>query len=485
MYEADINRGKVANSFFWKILERLFSQGIGFIIQIVLSRILLPENFGSLAIIVAFTNYAAIFVSSAITTTVIQKKRLDKEDLSTLMAYTICMAGIFYIILFFLAPVIASFYEAPILKPTLRILSLTLFLQGVNSVQTGLLQRKMNFRQLFVRTAIAVPLAGAVGVILALNGFGLWALVAYAISNQILIIIVMSIDKDCRIPIGFSLTKLREMFPYSSKIMLTYATSGLFDLIRTTMIGKRYSRSDLAYYDKGLTYSQYVTMLVTQSMGSVLLPAFSRNQDNIAALRSMARRSVKITSFIMIPILIAVAVMSKQLIIALLTDKWLPCVPFLIIYCFLRIPGPIINIDKQVFFALGKSGINLFCEIGLFVLNFIALFIAIRINVLAIAIGALIVEMIGALSIFVISACIYDYKLIERFEDMWKPILGAIVMSIALIAVAYIGLSNWGILCLQVLVGVAIYLLMAKITKDDNLTYCLTIIKDFRQKKSK
>lgn len=478
MYEVEVNRGKVAKSFFWKILERFFSQGIGFIIQVVLARILLPEDFGSLAIIVAFTGYATLFVSSGISTVVIQKKGLDRKDLSTLMTYTLGMASVFYTILFFVAPLIASYYNAPILQPTLRVLALNLFLQGVNSVQTGLLQRQMSFRQLFVRTMIAAPIAGAIGILVALNGYGLWSLVIHGIANQVLVIIIMSFDRDCRIPLGFSVNSMKEILPFTSKIMLTYATSGLFDMVRTTMIGKKYTREDLAYYDKGLTYSSYVTMLINQSIGSVLLPAFSRNQDSLDSLKSMARRSVKVTSFIMIPILTAVAVMAKPLILVLLTEKWLPCVPFLIIYCVLRMPGPILHIDKQIFYALGKSGVNLCYEIGLFVCNFIALFIAIKTDVLAIAKGAMIVELIGMLSIFIISSKIYQYRLSERFQDMFKPLLGSVVMSGALLGVNMLGMADIVTICVQVIIGSLVYLLMAKITKDDNLKYCQSVVKD-------
>ena len=482
MYEVEVDRGKVAKSFFWKVLERLFSQGIGFVVQIVLARILMPEDFGSLAIIVAFTSYATLFVSSGVSTAVIQKKGLDRMDLSTLMTYTLGMASVFYLVLFFLAPFIADYYKAPILQTTLRVQAITLFLQGINSVQTGLLQRQMSFRQLFVRTMIAAPLAGSLGIVMALKGFGLWSLVAHGISNQVLVIIIMSFDKECRIPLGFSRSRMKEIFPFTSKIMLTYATSGLFDLVRTTMIGKRYSRDDLAYYDKGLTYSSYVTMLVNQSMGSVLLPAFSRKQDSMEALRSMARRSVKVTSFIMIPILVAVAIMAKPLILVLLTEKWLPCVPFLVIYCFLRMPGPILHIDKQVFYALGKSGVNLYYELCLFVCNFIALFIAIRINVLAIAIGALAVEMLGTLAIFVISSKVYGYTLKDRLLDMWKPIISSIVMAASLYGVGLLGFSNAVTIGVQIIIGFTVYFLMAKITHDDNLQYSLSIVKDMLNK---
>ena len=176
--------------------------------------------------------------------------------------------------------------------------------------------------------------------------------------------------------------------------------------------------------------------------------------------------------------MVAVAVMAKPLIEVLLTEKWLPCVPFLVIYCFLRIPGPILNIDKQVFYALGKSGVNLYYEIGLFILNFIALFIAIKINVLAIAIGALIVEVLGAVAIFIISAKIYDYTMKERLLDMWKPTLGSIVMAAALYGVSMIGMATILTLGLQFFVSIIIYPLMCKITNDDNMNYCLSVVKD-------
>ena len=185
----------------------------------------------------------------------------------------------------------------------------------------------------------------------------------------------------------------------------------------------------------------------------------------------------------MIPILASVACMTKPLISVLLTEKWLPCVPFLVIYCILRMFGPILNIDKQVYYALGKSGINLYYEIGLFVCNFITLFIAIQINVMAIAVGALIVEVVGSVIIFVVSSRIYAYTLKERCFDLWKPVVGTIVMSIAMIGVGLVGLSNIETLGLQIIVGALVYYLMTKITKDDNLSYCITIAKDVIKKK--
>ena len=194
MYDADINRTKVATSLFWKMLERICAQGIGFLVQIILARILLPEDFGSLAIVVAITGYALIFVSSGITTTIVQKKELDIKDLSTLMTYTLLTGVFFYVILYFLSPLIATYYDAPILKSALRVFALSILLQGINSVQTGILQRKMLFKKLFIRTLIASPIAGFIGIALALGGAGVWALVFYNLTNILAVIIIMSFD---------------------------------------------------------------------------------------------------------------------------------------------------------------------------------------------------------------------------------------------------------------------------------------------------
>ena len=173
----DINKAKVVSSLTWKLFERFVSQGLSLAIQIILARLLLPEDFGSLAIIVAITNYAAIFVQSGIATALIQKKDLDDKDVSTVLISCLILASAFYTILFVAAPFIANAFESDILVPTLRIQSLVLFLNAINSVQTAILSRKMQFKRLFVRSLIAVPVSGIVGIAMAYLGFGLWSLV--------------------------------------------------------------------------------------------------------------------------------------------------------------------------------------------------------------------------------------------------------------------------------------------------------------------
>lgn len=477
-YDVNINKSKVTNSFFWKMTERIMSQGVNLLVQIILARILLPEHFGSLAIIAALTNYANIFVQSGISTVIVQKKELNKEDLSTLQTFSLAVALFFYSILFFAAPFIASYYNSAILSPALRVISLMLFLNAITAVQTGVLSRQMRFKAIFMRTMVAVPLSGVVGIVMAIKGFGLWALVAHSIVNALVIVVLMSFDKELRIPLGFSWKRFKPLFSFSGKVMLTSLVSGGHDFIRTMMIGKKYSTEQLAFYDKGYTYSSMVSSVIRQSIGSVLLPAFSRQQDDIQTLRNMARRSVRLASFILFPVLVAVAMMAEPLVVLLLTEKWLACVPFLAIFCILRIPGPIISVDNQVYYALGKSELNLYYEIGLFVVNVSVLLVTVQISVMAIAVGALIVEFLGLLAIFVISSRLYGYTLGQRISDIWKPGISTIIMGLFIYAISILGLSYWLTLIIQLCGGIAVYTMMSMLLKDDSFDYCIDLLRE-------
>ena len=191
MDNEQINSKTIANSLWWKLLERLFSQGINLVVQIILARILLPSDFGSLAIIVAITNYAAIFVQTGLSTVLIQKKNLAPEDTSTMLTASMVIALFFFIVLFFLAPWISSNYNLPEILWPLRVLSLILFLNAINSVQTALLARSMNFKTIFIRSAVSVPVSGAVGIAMAYMGFGVWALVTHNLLNMLIMVIML------------------------------------------------------------------------------------------------------------------------------------------------------------------------------------------------------------------------------------------------------------------------------------------------------
>ena len=468
MDNKQINSRTIANSLWWKLLERLFSQGINLVVQIILARILLPSDFGSLAIIVAITNYAAIFVQTGLSTVLIQKKNLDPEDTSTMLTSSLGIALFFFIVLFFLAPWISSYYNLPILWP-LRVLSLILFLNAINSVQTALLSRSMDFKTIFIRSAVSVPISGAVGIAMAFMGFGVWALVTHNLLNMLIMVIVMYIGTDVKMKFGFSLVRAKEMYSFSSKIMLAGLVSGFGDTVRTMTIGKKYTPNDLAYYDKAYTYAQYIVFIIHSSIQSVMLPVLSRQQDNKTILCETNRKTVRMVSFVMFPILIGAILASKPFVILLLTEKWALSIPYFMLFCFFRLVGCVTSVDKQAYFALGRSDIAMYFEIGLLISNLTILFALVNYGVWAIAVGATIVEFLGCFSLCFISSKTYGYTLRYRFNDIKLPLFNSIVMAAFLYLINKMELNNVSTLLLQVTIGASIYTLLAKVTKDQNL----------------
>ncbi len=474
---------RIVNSFVWKLLERILSQGINFIVQIILARILMPEDFASLALIVVFVNYASIFVQSGLSTAIVQKQNLEKEDISTLLVSSLGIALIFYLIIFFTAPVIANYYDQAVLKSALRVLGIVLFFNAINSIQLAILQREMKFKSLFIRSIIAVPISGVVGITMAYLGCGIWALVVYNLVNIFLMVFIIMISSRLHIGLKFSMKHAKTLYSFSGKILLSSLVSGLSDSVRTASIGHRYTKSELAYYDKAYTYSFYFVQIVGYSISSVMLPVLSREQDDADSFKRTARMSISLSTFFMFPFLMGIIVAARPLIITLLTDKWSSCIPYLILFCTMRLPECMIAIDKQAIYSLGKSGICLLYEVILCVLNLSALFICFNFGVIYIALGAAIVGLISAILISVISKKVYNYKIIERIKDTYKPLINSIIMAASIYFIQFIPIHNVFILLLQFLVGVGVYFFLAWLTKDSNLTLSIQLIKKLIRKK--
>ena len=485
MEDKTISNNTIVSSLWWKLLERLFSQGINLVVQIVLARILLPGDFGCLAIIVAITNYAAIFVQSGLATALIQKKNLDEKDVSTMLTASLTVAMVLYIVLYLLSPWIAQAYNLPEILWPLRIQALVLFLNAIFSVQTALLSRNMDFKSIFIRTALAVPISGTVGIVMAYFGFGVWSLVAHNIVHTSVMVLVMILGTDMHLRLGFSLERAKTMYSFSVKIMGSALVSGFGDTVRTMTIGKTYTTSNLAYYDKAYSYSLYVVSIIHLSIQSVMLSVLSRQQDDLKLLCETNRKTVQMVSFVMFPFLIGAIMSAKPLIMLLLTEKWAPCIGFFMLFCFFRLIGCVTSVDKQAYYALGRSDIALYYEVGLLTANLLMLFYTVRISIWAIAIGATIIEFLGSLMLCVISSQIYGYSLLNRFSDFCKPLLNSIVMAVVLYGITLLGMSYINTLILQIAVGLVVYYIMASISDNKNLKLFVKIIRKKQTKNKK
>lgn len=419
----EVNKRTVLLSFFWKFMERGFSQGLSLFIQVILARILLPEDFGNMAILVAVIGYASVFVQAGLSTAIIQKKELEVKDIDTVLTASLGVAAVIYIILFTVAPLVADYYQSSDLLLALRVQGLILFLGAYNSVQMAIVSRRMQFRMLFWRSMLSIPISGAVGIGLAVYGFGVWALIGQSLCSSIVTVIFLSWGVDYRLRLGFSLESAKDLYGFGVKILLANLISQFHDMFRVMSIGRVFSKTDLAYFDKGFTYARYANTLISDSLSSVLLPVFSRKQDNPQEILLMARKSVQISSFIIFPLLLGIAALSKPLVSLILTDKWLDCVPFLALFCIFRLPGCISIIDKQIFFALGHSEIAFYYEAILMVVNMSTLLLALQYDVWTVALIGTIVEVSANVVVFAIASRVYGYKLVMRIKDIMPSLL--------------------------------------------------------------
>ncbi len=294
-------KSKVLSSLFWKLMERGGTQGIQFIVQIVLARLLLPEDYGLIALVTIFIALANVFVQSGFNTALIQKKDADEVDFSSVFYLSLFVAGLLYIVLFFTAPFIADFYRDLQLIPVIRILAITLFFGAFNSIQNAYVSRNMLFKKLFFSSLGAILVSGIIGVIAAYMGYGVWALVMQQLSNQLMITLILWFTVKWRPRLLFSLKRVKVLFSYGWKLLASSLLNTLYMNIRTLIIGRIYSPATLGFYNRGEQFPKLIVTNIDGSIQSVMLPTLAAHQDDRIRVKDMVRRSIVTSSFVLFP----------------------------------------------------------------------------------------------------------------------------------------------------------------------------------------
>lgn len=466
----------------WQFLNYLCSFGMNFIIQIVLARLIAPEEFGALAILNTIIFFADIFVQSGVSTALVQKRELHPSDIFSAQIISCLTACFFILLLLGGAPYIAGAFKMESIRLPLQVMAISLIFNSINSIFSALLIRRMAYKKLFFRTVVVLPIAGFVGIYLAILHFGLWALVAYQLTSTILNSFVYVINCEDKIEFHFSKTGAREIYSFGIKVLFTGLINSIYDTVKALVIGGFYSKSDLAFYDRGQTYSKYTVQIAHSMISSVALPMLSQVQDSRETVISSSRKIVGLSSFVMFPLLLGVAGLSRTLILALLTEKWLPAVPFLIIFCLIRMPGIVTMVDKQMFFSVGRSDIILKYTFLSLVLNIVSLIIVVPYGVLAIAINTLVIEIIVSIIIAIMGSKIIGYSVKDKITDLRKPICNSLVMfGVILITDKYLAINNILLIATEFILGASVYIGMAVLTNDENVKVIKVVLKKFRK----
>ncbi len=469
----------------WKLLERFGVQGVQFVLQIVLARILSPEHYGALSIMIIFTSLANVFVQSGLNTALIQKKDVEEEDYSSVLWVSLGVASILYAVLFFTAPFIASFYEAPEIVAPFRVLGLMLFPGALNSVQLAKVRRSLNFKKVFVSNIAGIVISGVVGIAIALNGGGLWALVAQTLLNIVITCLVMIITVRFRPRLVCNLKRVGVLFSFGWKLLVSGLLNTLYQELRSLVIGKKYDTGTLGYYNRGKQFPQFIISAIDGSVNSVMLPVMSKEQDEKAKVKAIMRNSISISSYIILPMMVGLAAVATPLISLILTDKWLPAVPYLQIYCFALAFTPIHTCNLQAINAMGRSDIFLRLEVIKKVIGIIALVIAVFCfdSPIAIAMTGVITTLISCFINSYPNKKLVDYSYAEQMRDILPPFVLSAIMGIAVYMINLISLNVVLKLVIQILAGIVIYVVASAIFRLRGFEFIKSAIKGFFDKR--
>ncbi len=472
-------KSSVLMSFIWRFAERCGSQGVSFVISIILARLLAPEVYGRIALVTAFIAILNVFIESGMGTALVQKKEADDLDFSTLFYFNIAMCGALYTLLYLCAPIVSAFYEDLQLTSVIRVLGFTLIIYGIKAIQVAYVSRHMIFKKFFYSTIVATIVSAVIGIMMAYMGYGIWSLVAQQLSCELVSTIILWIAVPWRPKLIFSFERLRDMFSYGWKLLVSSLIESVYNEIRQLLIGKIYTSADLAYYNKGRQFPHLIVNNVNTTIKSVLLPTMAREQDNVGRVKAMTRRSICFSTYFMAPLMIGLVVCAEPLVRFLLTDAWIDSVFFLRVFAISFMLYPIHTANLNAIKAMGRSDVFLKLEIIKKIIGIILLLATLWISVEAVALSLLVSTLISSVVNNFPNRKLLDYGWIEQLKDIMPYIGLAILMGLPVFMLQYLPLPTIIVLILQVIVGAIIYIGLSALFKLEMFTYLFTVVKSF------
>lgn len=460
-----MKQNSIASGISWKLIERISVQVIRFVLQIVLARILDPEHYGSLTLMVVFTTLANVFIQKGFSASLIQDQHVTEEDYSSVFWVSLGIAGLAYGIIWVAAPWIARVYALPELVEPLRVLALLLFPGALNSVQQSKASREMNFQRVFISNVGGVVAAGAVSIALAYMGWGLWALVVQSVLSTTVSCLLLRLVSNWKIRRVCNWSRVKKLFSFGWKLLASELLDTLYQDLYSLVIGVKFDNETLGFYNRGKQFPQFVVTSAASTVQSVMLPVMSREQDDHERLKGLMRGSVAMSAYVVFPVMAGLAGVAKPLVALVLTEKWLPSVPYMQIYCFAMAFIPIQAGCLQAINAVGRSDLFLRISVIKTGVSLAALMAAVTIFDSPIAIAG--VTVITTLAACIINAVtckkLIGYRYSEQMKDMMPAGLLSVLMLLAVLLAGQLQLSALKLLLIQVAVGIAVYISLSAV----------------------
>lgn len=479
------NKNKIISSLIWRFLEKFGSQGVTFVVSILLARLLDPDAYGTIAIVNIFISIMQVFVDSGLANSLIQKKEVDDLDFSSVFYFNVGFCLLLYMTIFLFAPAISSFYSTPELKLVIRILGLNIVISGINNVQQAYVSRRMMFQKNFYSTLGGTIGAAIIGIVMAYRGFGVWALVAQHLFKEIIGTFILWVNVEWRPKLLFSYHRLKVLLSFGWKLLAAKLIDTIYENARSLIIGKKYSSTDLAFYNKGKQFSDFATLNINASIESVLFPAMSMEQDNLEHIRSMTSRSIKIVSYVTTPIMVGLSVCAEPLIKVILTAKWINCVPYMRIFCVASSIVPVTLANLNAIKAIGYSEIYLKLEIARKAVNTLSLLVSMWYGPKAIAYSYLLNCVVNLYINSYPNKKILNYGYSNQIKDMFPAISLSMFMGLVTYSITFINVPDLIKLLIQIPLSVVIYIILSFLIKEESFMYILNTIKRYKINKEK
>lgn len=478
------NSINVINNFFWRFAERTGSQLVTFVVSIILARLLLPEYYGTIALINIFISIMQVFVDSGLSTALIQKKNVDDLDFSSVFYFNIVICIFIYIIMYALSPVIATFYNDISLTSVIRVISLTIVISGIKGVQQAYVSKNMLFKKFFFSTLCGTIASAIIGILFAYTGYGVWALVAQQLSHNIIDTLVLWMTIDWRPKKYFSFDRLRVLLSFGWKLLVSSLLETIYSNLRNLIIGKVYSPTDLSFYNQGDKLPKLIITNINTSIDSVLLPSMSNYSDDREKIKQMTRQAIKMSTYVISPLLMGLAACSEQLVSLLLTDKWLACVPFLRVFCITYIFWPVQTANLNAINAMGRSDLFLRLEIIKKIIGLILLFTTMWFGVMAMAYSLLIGSLLSQIINSWPNKKLLGYSYLNQLFDIMPSIFLSLIMGIGVYLVSFFNISQYLILLIQIIFGTVFYISISAWLKLEQYYYIYNfVVKMFKKRR--
>ena len=470
---------KMYSGLFWRLMEKGMIRVFSFAVTIIIARIITPEDYGVVAIISSVIEIFAVFIDSGLGNSLIQKKDSDDLDFSTVFCTNFVFCIILYIIIFSISPIVSNFYSNPLMTPLIRVSGITILISAFKNIQQAYISKTLDFRKFFYCSLIGTLVSGIVAVIMAYSGFGVWSLVALNLIDCAIDTLAMFFFVEWKPRFRFAFDRIKPLFSYGWKLTTSSLIDVLFGRVVVFAIGKYESSASLAYFDKGYDMPSKITNGLNQSLSDVLLPSLANKQNDIYEFKNTVKEILKLNYALLLPLIVGLAVASKNVILVLLTEKWLPSLPYFVVSCILCLLLPIHTINLSSIKAIGKSNYYLRQEIIKKCLSLFSIFILFKYGVLVMAWSLVVADLISVFVDTWYSKELYDYSLSEQIADILPSIFISAVVGTVVYLISFISISNLLVeLIIQILVGAIIYLVLTFLMNKDSVKPLFNMIKD-------